>query len=119
MHTNKMILSQALFLGLAASCFAEPTSASSDNAQGVSRRRLRSTKPETRFFTADAAPMNRLWSHAEDIHVHGPCRRFPGRLGAGAGRLGSRKAALQLGGEVLPEQSYATIGSDLATFTRE
>jgi len=65
------------------------------------------------MFTGDAAPMLKVWSHANDVTYMGP----GGGLSAGwpkVSALWQSQAAMKLGGTVNPTETHMTIGHDLA-----
>ena len=113
MQTKKMILSTTLFLALAAPCFADPTSASLDDAQGARQATTEFYASLNALFTGDVSPMDQLWSHSDDVTYMGPAGGF--QVGWEQVRaIWQTQADLRLGGEVLPEEVRVTVGSDLA-----
>lgn len=71
------------------------------------------------LFTGDLAPMEEVWSHAEDVTYMGPGGGF--QVGWPEVRANwQSQAAMELGGEVRPEKLRITLGQDLAaTHCRE
>ena len=113
MHATKMILSTTLFLALAAPCMGDRPSAALNDAQAVGQATTEFYKSLNALFTGDASPMNRLWSHSDDVTYMGP----GGGIQIGWERVRDvweSQAALKLGGEVLPDEVSVTVGSDLA-----
>jgi ketosteroid isomerase-like protein len=115
MCTNKMLFSAALFCGLAA-CLANPARALAD----ANEDKLAVEAINTQFYAAlnalfagDVAPMEQVWSHADDVSYMGP---------VGGRQIGwtqvlanwQQQAALKLDGSVAPTGTRVTLGNDLA-----
>jgi len=65
------------------------------------------------MFTGDAAPMERVWSHAADVTYMGPTGGFD--LGwAGVRQNWQAQAAMKLGGKIEPEQIHLLVSGGLA-----
>jgi ketosteroid isomerase-like protein len=65
------------------------------------------------MFTGDLVPMQKVWSHADDVTYMGPAGGF--RVGwAEVLADWEAQAAMKLGGEVKPEGMRITAGRDLA-----
>ena len=65
------------------------------------------------LFTGDAAPMEAIWSHADDVTYMGPI----GGIQVGWDKVGAvwqSQAALKLGGKVEPTDVHVTVSGDLA-----
>lgn len=113
MQTKKIILSATLFLVLAAPCFADPTSATLNDVQGVRLATTEFYASLNALFTGDASPMIQLWSHSDEVTYMGPA----GGIQVGWEQVRDvweSQAELLLGGVVLPEEVHVTVGSDLA-----
>jgi ketosteroid isomerase-like protein len=110
---TKTILSTTLFLALAAACFGDRPTASLNDAQGARQATTEFYKCLNALFTGDASPMKQLWSHSDDVTYMGPGGGF--QVGWEQVRaVWESQAALKLGGKVLPDEVYVTVGSDLA-----
>jgi len=68
------------------------------------------------MFTGDAAPMEAVWSHADDVTYMGPGGES--LIGWAPIRDSWRKtAAMKLGGKVEPSGLHITLGQDMAVVT--
>ncbi|MGD9632397.1 MAG: nuclear transport factor 2 family protein [Pirellulales bacterium] len=66
------------------------------------------------MFTGDIAPMEDVWSHADDVTYMGPDGKF--LVGwSDVSANWTKQAGLKLGGEIRQEGIQAKIGADLAT----
>lgn len=68
------------------------------------------------MFIGDAAPMKKVWSHADDVSYMGPDGKLKRGWPAIRGEW-EAQAALKLGGEVQPLDLQVTVGQDLAVTT--
>jgi ketosteroid isomerase-like protein len=111
MHTKQLILSTAL--SLMVGCFANPTSASADDAKAVEQAAAKFYASLNLLFTGDASPMQEIWSHADDVTYMGPAGGF--QVGWQEVRANwEAQAALKLGGKVEPYDVRVIVGGDLA-----
>jgi ketosteroid isomerase-like protein len=66
------------------------------------------------MFQGEIAPMDAVWSHADDVTYMGPDGKFT--VGWDAVSDGwKQQAGLKLGGEIRTEGVYTKVGQDLAT----
>jgi ketosteroid isomerase-like protein len=92
---------------------AETPFASEDNRKGVNEAVKQFYAALNAMFTGDMDPMQRIWSHANDVTYMGP---------AGGYRTGwdqviadwEAQAAMKLGGRVTPKNMRIILGRDLA-----
>lgn len=90
----------------------EPATADSDAAQ-VEAASAQFYTSLNALFTGDAAPMEAIWSHADDVTYMGPA----GGIQVGWDKVGAAwqsQAALKLGGKVEPTDVHVTVSGDLA-----
>lgn len=66
------------------------------------------------MFTGEIAPMEKVWSHAEDVTYMGPDGKFLVGWGDVSANW-TKQAGLKLGGEIREENVQMKIGTDLAT----
>jgi ketosteroid isomerase-like protein len=66
------------------------------------------------MFTGDIAPMEQVWSHADDVTYMGPDGKF--LVGwSDVSANWTKQAGLKLGGEIREESVQLKVGTDLAT----
>jgi len=113
MRTKQTILAAALVLVLAAPCLADPASPSADDTGAVQQAVNQFYASLNTLFTGDSAPMQQIWSHADDVTYLGPVGGF--QVGWDQVRsVWESQAALKLGGKVEPSEIHVTVGGDLA-----
>lgn len=66
------------------------------------------------MFQGEIAPMNAVWSHADDVTYMGPDGKFTVGWDAVSDEW-KKQAGLKLGGEIRTEGVYTKVGQDLAT----
>ena len=111
MHTKRFMASMALLL--AAGCAGDAPKSASNDAQGVEEATARFYTSLNSLFTGDAAPMQEVWSHTDDVTFMGPDGGF--HVGWKAVRANWEvQAALKLGGKIEPSEARITVGDDLA-----
>jgi ketosteroid isomerase-like protein len=143
MHTKKFTLSTLLFLAVAAACFAgsraasadetkatpaddaatilieetqviEPATSSADETQAVAQANAQFYASLNALFGGDVAPMQQIWSHADDVTYMGPV----GGIQTGWQQVGTAwevEAGMKLGGKVDPVATQITVGGNLAS----
>jgi len=90
---------------------------SDDDKKGVNEAVKRFYVALNAMFTGNLDPMQRIWSHADDVTYMGP---------AGGYRTGwdqvisdwEAQAAMKLGGRVTPKNMRITLGRDLAVVSK-
>jgi ketosteroid isomerase-like protein len=111
MRTKQLILSAALLL--VAGCVPTPSNSVSVDTKGVEQATAQFYTSLNALFTGDAAPMQEIWSHADDVTYMGPAGGF--QVGWEAVRaIWEDQAALKLGGKIEPAETRVTVGNDLA-----
>jgi ketosteroid isomerase-like protein len=86
----------------------------SDEEQGVAKAVDRFYAALNTMFTGELAPMEAVWSHADDVTYLPP----DGALLVGWEQVRSsweKQASMKLGGHVAPENVQITVGRELAT----
>ncbi len=125
MQSKKWFLARALSLAVALAlaaavvCFADldvsPEEERQDNeTQAVEHAAFEFYAALNALFTGDVAPMQAIWSHANDVTYMGPVGGFQ----TGWQQVGKRweeQAALHLGGHIEPKDMRIIIGEDLAS----
>ncbi len=111
MHAKTLILSTAFLMAGAA--YAEPADSYAENTEAVEQVVAKFYTGLNAMFTGDVAPMQEVWSHADDVTYLGP----DGGFQIGWEQVGAQweaQAALKLGGRVEPRDLHITAGDDLA-----
>ncbi len=112
MHTKAIVLTMVT-LFVAAVCFANYTSSSTDETKAVEQVTTQFYTSLNTMFTGNTGPMQEIWSHADDVTYMGPGGGF--LVGWNDVRqIWEEQAALKLGGKVEPHDLRTTVGSDLA-----
>jgi len=112
MHTKALVLSAVTFL-VTAACFANDSSLRVDETKAVEQATAQFYTSLNSMFIGDAAPMEEIWSHADDVTYLGPDGGF--KVGWNEVRqIWEAQAALKLGGKVEPSETHITVGNDLA-----
>jgi len=143
MQMKKMFLSTLMFLAVAAACFAsrsaraadkttaapadeaatilieetqviEPAASSTDETQAVAQANAQFYASLNALFAGDVAPMQQIWSHADDVTYMGPV----GGIQTGWQQVGTAweiEAGMKLGGKVEPVSTRITVGGNLAS----
>lgn len=101
-------------LALATPCWANSPSNEADDTQAIEQATAEFYSSLNALFTGEVAPMEQVWSHADDVSYMGP---------AGGMQIGweevraiwEKQAALKLGGQIEPYDVHINVGSDLAT----
>jgi ketosteroid isomerase-like protein len=112
MHTKALVLSTVTFLATAA-CFANDGNFQTDETKAVEQATAQFYTSLNSMFTGDTAPMQEIWSHADDVTYLGP----DGGIKVGwneVRQIWEAQAALKLGGKVEPSETHITVGKDLA-----
>jgi ketosteroid isomerase-like protein len=112
MNTKALVLSTVTILATAA-CFANDGSSRLDETKAVEQATAQFYTSLNAMFTGDAAPMQDIWSHADDVTYLGPDGGF--KVGWNDVRqIWEAQAALKLGGKVEPNEMRVTVGDDVA-----
>jgi ketosteroid isomerase-like protein len=112
MRSKNMILSTVLMLGVA--CLASSRCLANDK-EAVEQAAARFYSSLNALFTGESAPMEEVWSHADDVTYMGPAGGF--QVGWDQVRAyWEGQAALKLGGQIAPFDTHVTIGDKLAFF---
>ncbi|HEX4146535.1 MAG TPA: nuclear transport factor 2 family protein [Pirellulales bacterium] len=142
MQTKKLLLRAFTFLAVVAACFASrvasadetkpapaddaatilveetqvivPASNPADDTEAVERATLEFYAGLNALFTGDVAPMQAVWSHADDVTYMGPV----GGYQVGWPQVNDRweqQAALHLGGKIEPQDIRIVVGDALAS----
>ncbi|HEY1784228.1 MAG TPA: nuclear transport factor 2 family protein [Pirellulales bacterium] len=119
MQTKNLFLALALSLAVAPASFAasdvSPTGETRDDqTQAVERATQQFYASLNALFTGDAAPMQDIWSHADDVTYMGPVGGFQ----VGWQQVSNRweeQAALHLGGQIEPTEIRIVVGDALAS----
>jgi ketosteroid isomerase-like protein len=113
MRTNVFILSAALVLTAATACFADSENSQAAEIQAVEQANAEFYTSLNALFTGDVAPMETVWSHADDVTYMGPAGGF--QIGWQEVRDNwQTQAARKLGGKVEPAETRYIVGDDLA-----
>lgn len=111
MHAKVAIFS--VVLALAAISFAKPPRETTDERHAVEQANATFYTSLNAMFTGDVAPMQQVWSHADDVTFMGPAGGF--QVGwEQVNSVWEQQAALKLGGKVEPAEVQITLGTDLA-----
>jgi len=103
----------AASLAIVVLAIAGPVRASQADERGVRAAVASFYSALNVMFTGNLAPMERVWSHSENITYMGPDGGY--EIGWRAALASWRKqAAMKLGGKVEPTQIHLIVGSDLA-----
>ena len=119
MQTKKMILAWVLSLAVAPLGFAaadvSPADEARDNqTQAVEHATLQFYASLNALFNGDVAPMQAIWSHADDVTYMGPVGGFQ----VGWQQVNNRweeQAGLHLGGQIEPKDIRIVVGDSLAS----
>jgi ketosteroid isomerase-like protein len=105
------MLSAALLL--TATCFATPGTTAIDTERDVEQAVVHFYSSLNALFTGNLAPMEEIWSHADDVTYMGPA----GGIQVGWQHVRTAwksQAELKLGGQVEPHDIHVTVGENLA-----
>lgn len=98
---------------LTATCFAIPGSTALDEEQQVQQAVTQFYSSLNSLFAGEVAPMEQIWSHADDVTYLGPM----GGLQVGWPQVRAvwqQQARLKLGGQIEPHDQQVILGNDLA-----
>ena len=111
MHKKPFFLLTTLLL--LAGCAANSSKTVSEDTKGAEEASSKFYASLNTLFTGDAAPMQEVWSHADDVTYMGPAGGF--QVGWDQVRaIWESQAALKLGGKVEPFETRVTVGDNLA-----
>lgn len=113
MKVKRLVCAGARLLSLVGLIHAGTALAADDDKQAVGEAAAQFYSALGAIFTGDVEPMQKVWSHADDVTYMGP---------GGGFRIGweqvladwKAQAAMKLGGEVKPKDIRITVGQDLA-----
>jgi ketosteroid isomerase-like protein len=112
MRTNVLVLSAALCF-MATACFADDEKSQAEETQAVEQATKEFYASLNTLFTGDAAPMEEVWSHANDVTYMGPA----GGLEVGWDQVQANwqaQAEKKLGGTIEPAEPHYIVGDELA-----
>ena len=112
MHTKELLMSTVMFL-VAVACLANPAVSRADETKAVEQASTEFYTSLNAMFTGDAAPMQEIWSHADDVTYMGPSGDFLVGWNDVRDRW-EEQAAAKLNGKVEPYGLRVTVGDDLA-----
>ena len=124
MQSKKMFLAMILALATTGSVALAPCRADSDVSQADEARDNQKQAVEhaafefyaalNALFTGDVAPMQQVWSHADDVSYMGPVGGF--QIGwRNVNDRWEEQAALHLGGKIEPRDIQIVVGDELAS----
>lgn len=113
MRIKSNLCAVPLMFALVAPCFAEPTTTADPETQAVQQANADFYTALNAMFTGEVEPMKSIWSHAADVTYMGPM----GGIETGWDAIFAvweQQAALNLGGNVEPQNIHITYNENLA-----
>ena len=103
-------------LAMAFAFFSTAASAAGNDRQAVLAANAQFYAALNRMFVGEIAPMETVWSHADDVTYMGPGGQFEHGWNT-ALKTWQDQAAMKLGGRVEPAEMQLIVGRDVAVVT--